>query len=189
MKYTLSAALIASFVLSGCSTMFAHVKYSDDETAKNGRSIALLERCASLNLSNPSTVNEFKVAFAQLLTVSSYNEALLAKSYEDAKFQLAGHTKATLGESCSPFNAQANYAIAGLRQKYTQISGARSAEMAGMAASMSSVQAPSSSMSVTPQVTQPNFAPQSKPTWTYLVNTGSGQKLCTVYAAGVTRCQ
>jgi len=54
--------------------MLTHVSYSERDIRRSAEMVAMLERCAARGIVEEQDVDAFKSAFAQLLTVSTYNQ-------------------------------------------------------------------------------------------------------------------
>lgn len=184
-------SILFSLVLaiSGCTTMLTHVVFSDVDIRQRAKQIAILEKCVDQGIVWSRDAEDLKSAFAQLLTVADYNKEAYADSYVTTKKLLITESPETYRMACIQVSESAKQATAGLLSKYAQISNDRRRDLAGIASQASSIQVPNFGVyNAMPQPVQPNFAPQRSGTSHYLIDAGQGQRLCSVSASGIARC-
>jgi len=184
-----SLLFLLLLALSGCTTMLTHVVYSDEDIRKSAKQLALLEKCVDHGIVWSSDAEGLKSAFAQLLTVADYSKQAYADSYATNKQLLVTESSERYRPACIQLSGSIKQATEGLNSKYAQISGDRRRDLAGMASQASSIQVPNFGVyNAMPQPVQPNFAPQRSGTSHYLIDAGKGQRLCSVSASGIARC-
>jgi len=188
LKYFYSVAVMV--FLSGCVSMLTHVSYSEDDIRRSAETVAMLERCAARGIVEEQDVDAFKSAFAQLLTVSTYNHEVYAQTYESSRQEFLLRPPSNLQARCREFGSIAPQAIQALNAKYDQISRERRRDLVGVAGQASAFQVPNYGAYAPQQsAVQPNFGYQQPKTSHYLIDAGQGQRLCSISPSGVARCQ
>lgn len=182
--------LCAAIVLTGCTSMFTHISYSDEDIRGNARNIALFDSCSANGITSTENVENFKSAFAQLLTVAVYDEKVFANSYNQTKAQLENGIPNNLETRCREFDNIAVRLIEKLNEKYSSISRQRRQDIGTLIQSANSYQPPKFNYQPqTPSLVQPSFGLSQPSTSHYLVDTGKGQRLCSISSSGVAMCQ
>lgn len=173
----------------GCTTMLSHVVYSEEDIRRSAKQIALMEKCVDQGIVWSRDAEGLKSAFAQLLTVADYSKQAYADSYATTKQLLVTENSERLRPACIQLSESVKPITQELIGKYAQISGQRQRDLAGMASQASSIQVPNFGVyNAMPRPVQPNFAPQRSGTSHYLIDAGQGQRLCSVSASGIARC-
>lgn len=141
-------------------------------------------------------------AAAQLLTVTDYSEKVYAEAYAKKKQEtdLLLPPHAPISEKfvafCQRSGDESVEITRAIQAKYSQISANRRSDLVNMFRSASGgvgtpgYSAPSYNVLMpTLQNVQPSFGVRNSPASHYLIDTGKGQRLCTVSPSGVARCQ
>lgn len=175
--------------------MLTHISMPDENTKKFAKLSAFVERCSDLSLSPENLTNAYLSAAAQILTVSSYDNKLYAKTYSESRQELFKATRTNLATECGKFNNESPLLVNQMIERYNNISSERKADMAGIAnisSALSQIQPPN----IKPYIagapsTTPNFRLNTPKTTNYLVNSNQGYQLrqCTVTASGVAICR
>lgn len=174
----------------GCASMLTHISFSDSAIREAGENIAVIDTCQEQRASDSGDVDAFKSAFAQLLTVSVYDQGQYAAGYASRKKSLEEVVQRDFRRSCREFNANAKNMTSMLIQRYENIASKRRADIGAMAQTLATPQVPQYNFqSNMPTPVQPNFGISKPASSSYLVDTGKGQRLCTVYPSGLAMCQ
>jgi len=179
-------------LLTGCVSMLTHTRFSDSEIIGQAENMAFANTCSEKGLAPGAGVSAYGYAVTQLLSVSVYNKNLYEKTYKDRKSLLARYSPESYSEECKELTSILPMATKNVSDQYIDISRARQAEIAGM--SQSTAAFGRSMPSYNQQYNQPshnqaNFSPSANQTNHYLVDFGSGQRLCMSTNSGYVRCQ
>lgn len=184
--------IFSPLLLTGCASMFTHNVFSDDAIRGQSQVMALGMKCVESGLAPGEPVYAYGQALSQLFTVSVYNKVLYENSYKAAVSAYSNYFPPSHASECGKVEYRFPQQTAVLRAQYNDIATTRRMEMSGLGQQLS--QGIASPAGTIPQY---NSAPVAGSTYSqskenspkhYLVNTGSGSRLCTATDSGYVYC-
>ncbi len=178
-------------IITGCTSMLTHQRFDDQAVISQAQRMAGLTTCVDKGLSPGGEVYAYGYAMSQLLSVSVYNEKLYESTYQSTRQQASNAQKSEMEPICRQIPEKLPPITQSVTQQYISIMQSRQAEMAGISQSAASFGSNMPAYTQTSTLTSTNQANQGtnyNKTNHYLVDFGSGQRLCTATASGYVRC-
>jgi len=185
--------ILMSVIVAGCTSMLTHQRFEDQAVILQAQQMAALTTCVDKGVISGGDVYAYGYAMSQLYSVSVYNEKLYESTYQSTKQQVNTEIvqKEELEKACNLVTQKLPPITQSITQQYISIMQDRQAELSGMSQSASSL---GSNMpaytqtSISMPANQVGFGSDNNKTKHYLVNFGSGQRLCSATASGYVRC-
>lgn len=191
MQKILAWVVVMPIVMTGCTSMLPHYRFNDAMVVKQAESMAIVMTCVDKDLASPQIVYAYGSAASRLLSVSVYNEKLYAESYQKKKAELDDYFPEQYSSGCSQVPIQFPRMTDNILRQYAEITQEREVALTGISQSAADFRKnlPTYNQKSAPLPSaQVQFGlPQNK-TNHYLVNFGSGQRVCSVTSSGYVIC-
>lgn len=194
-KFKIKTLLLPMLLIniSGCVSMLSHFKFSDSETKNQARNMAVVMTCIESGLTDRALGYSYAHAVSNIYTIAVYDKEIYEKAYSGFHHYFSNSTARAYEADCNRFNQEGPAVVTTLRTRYNEMLQRRQIDAVGMSASLSATGRASYSnynyIPVAMPSNQVTFGQQSGPTTHhFLVDTGSGQRQCSVSNAGYVLC-
>jgi hypothetical protein len=171
--------------------MLTHYKFDNPTVVGQAEGMAYAINCVERGLASGELVYAYGYAVSKLYSVSVYDKELYEFAYEEKKSELSNSLSSGHLRECSRIATDLPEMTENVFRQYASITQSRQEDVANLSQSLGSIKPamPYNQQPISVSSPKADFGLKENKTKHYLVNFGSGQRICTATSSGYVFCR